>query len=68
MEKTEKFTLNLNGESKTVKIDPSTPMLWVLRDELKLTDENIVFVYEKIVLLYKIIICLYTNIAFYINI
>ena len=37
MEKTEKFTLNLNGESKTVKIDPSTPMLWVLRDELKLT-------------------------------
>ena len=48
MEKTEKFTLNLNGESKTVKIDPSTPMLWVLRDELKLTDENIVFVYETI--------------------
>ena len=37
MEKTEKFTLNLNGENKTVKIDPSTPMLWVLRDELKLT-------------------------------
>jgi aerobic-type carbon monoxide dehydrogenase small subunit (CoxS/CutS family) len=33
----EKFSLNINGDKKVVEIDPSTPMLWVLRDELKLT-------------------------------
>ena len=32
-----KFTLNINGSHKVVETDPSTPMLWVLRDELKLT-------------------------------
>tara|TARA_Y100000996_G_scaffold70332_1_gene47507 strand:+ start:80 stop:565 length:486 start_codon:yes stop_codon:yes gene_type:complete len=32
-----KFTLNINGNQKVVETDPSTPMLWVLRDELKLT-------------------------------
>ena len=32
-----KFNLNINGNSQMVEIDPSTPMLWVLRDELKLT-------------------------------
>ena len=39
MDKSEqsKFNLNINGKSQMVKIDPSTPMLWVLRDELKLT-------------------------------
>ena len=39
MKKTEllKFTLNINGNQKVVETDPSTPMLWVLRDELKLT-------------------------------
>ena len=39
MKKTEllKFTLNINGSQKVVETDPSTPMLWVLRDELKLT-------------------------------
>ena len=37
MESLEVFTLNINGEKYTLKIDPSTPMLWVLRDELKMT-------------------------------
>ena len=32
-----KFTLSINGSHKVVETDPSTPMLWVLRDELKLT-------------------------------
>ena len=32
-----KFTLKINGSHKVVETDPSTPMLWVLRDELKLT-------------------------------
>ena len=31
-----KFNLNINGESKEVDVDPSTPMLWVLRDHIKL--------------------------------
>ena len=30
-------TLQLNGQAATVKADPSTPLLWVLRDELGLT-------------------------------
>ncbi|WP_371225430.1 (2Fe-2S)-binding protein [Roseovarius sp. 2305UL8-3] len=30
-------TLNLNGETRTVDADPGTPLLWVIRDELKLT-------------------------------
>ena len=30
-------TLNVNGKSYTVNSDPSTPLLWVLRDELGLT-------------------------------
>jgi len=29
--------LNVNGEEKTVKDNPSMPLLWVLRDELELT-------------------------------
>tara|TARA_B100000676_G_C18011543_1_gene806989 strand:- start:1104 stop:1574 length:471 start_codon:yes stop_codon:yes gene_type:complete len=33
----QKFNLNINGHVKKVEVDPSTPMLWVLRDELKLT-------------------------------
>jgi aerobic-type carbon monoxide dehydrogenase small subunit (CoxS/CutS family) len=37
MESLEVFTLNINGKKHTLKIDPSTPMLWVLRDELKMT-------------------------------
>jgi len=28
--------LFVNGETKTVEVDPSTPMLWVLRDHLDL--------------------------------
>ncbi len=30
------YTLNINGETKEVDVDPSTPMLWVLRDHIKL--------------------------------
>ena len=31
------YQLNVNGQSKKVDVDPSTPLLWVLRDELKMT-------------------------------
>ena len=31
------FTLNLNGTTQEVDVDPGTPLLWVIRDELKLT-------------------------------
>jgi len=31
-----KFTLNVNGESRSVDVDPQTPLVWVLRDELGL--------------------------------
>lgn len=30
------FNLNINGKSQTVDVDPSTPILWVLRDHLDL--------------------------------
>ena len=30
-------TLNINGEVRNLEIDGSTPLLWALRDELKLT-------------------------------
>ncbi|TNE61028.1 MAG: (2Fe-2S)-binding protein [Sphingomonadales bacterium] len=30
-------TLNINGETKTVDAAPGTPLLWVLRDHLKMT-------------------------------
>ena len=30
------FNLRINGEKHQVDVDPSTPMLWVLRDHLKL--------------------------------
>ncbi len=30
------FTLNINGKTHKVEVDPNTPMLWVLRDHLKL--------------------------------
>ena len=30
------FTLNINGTKHEVDVDPSTPMLWVLRDHLNL--------------------------------
>ena len=32
-----KYRLSVNGSEKTVDVDPSTPLLWVLREELKLT-------------------------------
>ncbi len=31
------LTLTLNGETHTVDAEPGTPLLWVIRDELKLT-------------------------------
>ncbi|MDX1629339.1 MAG: (2Fe-2S)-binding protein [Fulvivirga sp.] len=31
-----KFNLNVNGKTMEVDVDPSTPMLWVLRDHLDL--------------------------------
>ncbi len=30
------FTLNINGKTKEVDVDPNTPMLWVLRENLNL--------------------------------
>lgn len=30
------YTLTVNGKSQTVDVDPDTPLLWVLRDELGL--------------------------------
>lgn len=30
------FKLNINGSTVTVDVDPDTPLLWVLRDELEL--------------------------------
>ena len=31
------ITLTINGQTQTVQADPDTPLLWVLRDELKMT-------------------------------
>ena len=31
------YQLTVNGSRKTVDVDPTTPLLWVLREELKLT-------------------------------
>ena len=31
------MTLNVNGKNYQVDVDPTTPLLWVLRDELQLT-------------------------------
>ena len=31
------FTIYINVESKKVKVDEDTPLLWVIRDELELT-------------------------------
>ena len=31
------ITLNINGDAKTVTVDASTPLLWVLRDVLNMT-------------------------------
>lgn len=30
------YNLNINGKNRQVQVDPSTPILWVLRDHLKL--------------------------------
>ncbi|MGB5369216.1 MAG: (2Fe-2S)-binding protein [Flavobacteriaceae bacterium] len=31
-----KYSLNINGKSQEVDVDPTTPILWVLRDHIKL--------------------------------
>jgi isoquinoline 1-oxidoreductase subunit alpha len=31
------YKLSVNGQSKEVTVDPSTPLLWVLREDLKMT-------------------------------
>ena len=31
------ITLSVNGRSHTLDVDPSTPLLWVLRDHLGMT-------------------------------
>jgi isoquinoline 1-oxidoreductase subunit alpha len=31
------YQLTVNGQRKEVKVDPSTPLLWVLREDLKMT-------------------------------
>ena len=31
------YQLNVNGERREVNVDPSTPLLWVLREDLKMT-------------------------------
>jgi aerobic-type carbon monoxide dehydrogenase small subunit (CoxS/CutS family) len=31
-----KFSLNVNGKKQEVDVDPTTPVLWVLRDHLDL--------------------------------
>ena len=31
------YQLNVNGQRKEVNVDPTTPLLWVLRDSLKMT-------------------------------
>ncbi|MGB5929567.1 MAG: 2Fe-2S iron-sulfur cluster-binding protein, partial [Cyclobacteriaceae bacterium] len=30
------YKLNINGKQQTVEVDSDTPLLWVLRDHLKL--------------------------------
>lgn len=32
-----KYQVNVNGERREVSADPSTPLLWVLREDLKMT-------------------------------
>ncbi len=34
---TEKYSFQLNGKMVTVDVDPTTPLLWVIRDHLQLT-------------------------------
>jgi isoquinoline 1-oxidoreductase alpha subunit len=31
------ITLNINGQPRQLEVDPETPLLWALRDELRLT-------------------------------
>ena len=31
------ITFNLNGETQSLDVDPNTPVLWVIREQLGLT-------------------------------
>jgi isoquinoline 1-oxidoreductase subunit alpha len=31
------YQLDINGQKRSVNVDPGTPLLWVLRDDLKMT-------------------------------
>ena len=31
------YLLNVNGQSREVTVDPTTPLLWILREDLKMT-------------------------------
>ena len=31
------YRLSVNGQTREVNVDPSTPLLWVLREDLKMT-------------------------------
>jgi isoquinoline 1-oxidoreductase alpha subunit len=31
------FKLNINGQTRSVDVEPGTPLLWVIRDEMQLT-------------------------------
>ena len=33
----ETYKLSVNGQPKEVKVDPGTPLLWILREDLKIT-------------------------------
>ncbi len=30
-------TLTVNGQTRSLDVDPNTPLLWVIREQLKLT-------------------------------
>jgi aerobic-type carbon monoxide dehydrogenase small subunit (CoxS/CutS family) len=35
------FNLKINGTTKTVDVDPTTPLLWVLRDHLDMVGTKV---------------------------
>ena len=37
------ITLSINGESRALDVDPSTPLLWVIRDYAGLKAKGVVF-------------------------
>jgi isoquinoline 1-oxidoreductase alpha subunit len=37
MSKTQSISIQVNGQARSLEVDPSTPLLWVLRDHLGIT-------------------------------